>query len=526
MPLPFCLPSARMLDLKALDLRLPNFLRGKLEDRTSRVVLAGTIAVVTASGVLLLYKAAAADTSEVEIHTLEDFRQYAARGAMGRMIRALVDSTSLVVIRVTGMGEEIPELPRSLCLPSLRELDLSANTLGGLPRAIGGLKRLVRLVLQDNEIEELPEELCALSCLRELDVSRNLLRSLPDDLGKLTSLEVLNAMTNELEALPESIGSLQRLRRLGLKDNKLVALPLTVGGLTALEELFLTGNSLATLPKEMGRMASLVKLQASFNVLKTLPAELAELPRLELLRVACCELDALPETLTGARALAWLSIAGNPACRQPSPRRGVPEVALEEIQLDVKIGDGASGDVYEGLWNNRLVAVKIFRADVGPDGHCRDEVAIACAAAGHPGLARVLAIVKQPLGVVMELFPGAPLALKPNHESLLRCRWPAGAEFSLTDLLRVAIGVSAALEHLHYKGISHGDVYAHNVLLAALEAGAPNDGVLLCDYGAAFFYKKGGAVPHEGLEARGFGLLLRDMVQRLQIGFEGEQLLF
>lgn len=41
--------------------------------------------------------------------------------------------------------------------------------------------------------------------------------------------------------------------------------------------------------------------------------------------------------------------------------------------------------------------------------------------------------------------------------------------------------------------------------------------------GASFFYKKGGPVPFEGQEVRAFGLLLDDLVQRLELSFDGER---
>lgn len=66
------------------------------------------------------------------------------------------------------------------------------------------------------------------------------------------------------------------------------------------------------------------------------------------------------------------------------------------------------------------------------------------------------------------------------------------------------------------RGICHGDVYAHNVM--ASEEGHAT----LCDYGASFAYHKGGAVPYEAQEVRAFGLMLADMVQRLDIDFHGE----
>ena len=160
-------------------------------------------------------------------------------------------------------------------------------------------------------------------------------------------------------------------------------------------------------------------------------------------------------------------------------------------------------------WRGRRVALKLFRADKSPDGHSRDEIAIALSLSDR-NLIRVLGQMQVPLGLVMEYVDGKPLAEKPNFEVrklvpptpaagpalligappsgscvhllpptqfLLRCRWAPGQTFQLPWLVRVAHGVAGALEHMHYRGICHGDVYAHNVL--ADEQGHAT----LCDYG-------------------------------------------
>jgi hypothetical protein len=56
-------------------------------------------------------------------------------------------------------------------------------------------------------------------------------------------------------------------------------------------------------------------------------------------------------------------------------------------------------------------------------------------------------------------------------------------------------------------------VYAHNILVQ-------DDGVgILCDYGAAFVYKKG-EVLFEKHDVRAFGLLVRGLIERLDISFD------
>jgi hypothetical protein len=39
----------------------------------------------------------------------------------------------------------------------------------------------------------------------------------------------------------------------------------------------------------------------------------------------------------------------------------------------------------------------------------------------------------------------------PPSQSLLRCRWAPDLTFQLAWLLKVALGVAAALEHMHYR---------------------------------------------------------------------------
>ncbi|PSC71659.1 kinase [Micractinium conductrix] len=420
---------------------------------------------------------------------------------------------------VTGHSLHLAAFPPALCaLRGLRELDLRGNAIPALPAGVGRLVQLTRLCLSGNLLTELPPQIGKLQMLVDLDVGSNRLAALPAELGQVTTLRFLNAMNNRLEALPDTIGDCTALVRLGLKSNRLAALPASIGRLHGLVELYLTDNLLEELPAEMGQLRSLVKLQASFNPLRALPAELGRLPNLEMIRVASCNIAEVPAALRDAPKLAWMSLASNPACRTLSPRK-LPTVEVKDLNMGRKLGDGASGEVFEGCWQGRRVAVKVFVAERSPDGHSRDEMAIAfCVNETH--LVKVVAQLKQPLGLVMEFAQGSPFAEKPNLQSLLRCRWGTGQTFELAFILRVAIGVASALEHMHYRGIAHGDVYAHNVMVS--EEGHAT----LCDYGASFPYHKGGPVSYEAHEVRAFGLMLADMVRRMDIGFQGmEQLL-
>jgi serine/threonine protein kinase len=103
------------------------------------------------------------------------------------------------------------------------------------------------------------------------------------------------------------------------------------------------------------------------------------------------------------------------------------------------------------------------------------------------------------------------LAGPPNLATCTRDIYADGQRFSLQLVLDLAMGLAAVGEHLHARGISHGDFYAHNVLYR------PEGGCLLGDFGAASFYPpqtSGGANPFEALEVRAFGCLLAELLER------------
>lgn len=359
-----------------------------------------------------------------------------------------------------------------------------------------------------------------LHSLKVLDLSNTGLESLPSSLFlNLPRLEVLNLAGNRLWMLPSTIGLLTSLRRLGLKSNCLLTIPDTVGDLQELVELYLTDNQLVRLPASIGRLTSLVKLQASFNRLRELPPQLVSCERLELLRVACCELESLPEVLERMPALSWFSVSGNPIAdraARAAPLRAIPNISFEEVDVTgPKLGAGASGDVTCARWRGGAVAFKTFVTEVSPDGRAEDEERVACAL-DDPALVRVLARLTEPHALVLELVNEAvPLADRPDHRSLLRCVWPTEKRHSLAVLLRIAHGVASAMRYLHGRGIAHGDLYAHNVLVQ------PSGRAVLCDYGASFFYDRQVDGHYERHEVRAYGLLLQGLVGRLHVDFQG-----
>lgn len=322
----------------------------------------------------------------------------------------------------------------------------------------------------------------------------------------------MNNRLKEVPALPPS------LVVLGLKGNDIETIEEHVfERATALEQLYLTDNCLTALPSSIATCRSLRKLQASHNRLTAVPADLSKLPHLELLRLACNELTELPEGLLHSPALAWLSLQGNPLTdtRLRPVKTSTRIIDERELTIGRVLGAGASGEVYEATYRRGRVAYKVFVDDKSPDGDWQDEIKLACMF-NHDGLARVIARVrdehKEIRGFIMEYQDGAPLADRPTQAQLLRCTWEQGRLFDVKFVVSSLLSVSSALEHLHSRCVAHGDVYAHNVLARA-------DGTsLLCDYGAAFVYDKKD-VTYEKHEVRAFGLLVRDLIERVDISF-------
>jgi serine/threonine protein kinase len=110
------------------------------------------------------------------------------------------------------------------------------------------------------------------------------------------------------------------------------------------------------------------------------------------------------------------------------------------------------------------------------------------------------------------------LAGPPNLETCTRDIYDDDQRFCLALVLDLARGLAAAGEHLHVRGILHGDFYAHNVLYR------PEGGCYLGDFGAASFYPpqpSDGPNPFEALEVRAFGCLLGELLERCDSELDG-----
>lgn len=374
-------------------------------------------------------------------------------------------------------------------------------------------------------LTELPDEILSLAdSLEVLNLSGNRLRHLPDWLPRLGKLRILFCSDNPFEQVPEVLGDCEKLEMVGFKACRIRELP--VAALPArLRWLILTDNALERLPAELGNCQRLQKMALAGNRLTALPDSLADLQRLELLRISANRLDALPGWLMELPRLAWLAFAGNPCSdtreAQVLAEHPLPPIARTSIALGEVLGQGASGIIQRAEWRldgetAQPMAAKLFKGHVTSDGLAHSEMAACLAAGAHPNLIGVAGPLAEQAGaapgLLLELIDPAfrPLAGPPSLASCTRDCYPSERRFDLDEALRIARGAAAAVAHLHGRGILHGDLYAHNLLVD------PAGACLLGDFGAASFFDPASAQGRalQRIEARAFGYLLEELLQR------------
>ncbi|MBI6909149.1 protein kinase [Pseudomonas palleroniana] len=378
-------------------------------------------------------------------------------------------------------------------------------------------------------LTEFPPEIFELAdSLEILNLPGNALSSLPDDLHRLTHLRILFCANNAFTELPECLGQCAKLSMISFKANQIshvtaAALP------PRLRWLILTDNCIRQLPNELGERPLLQKLMLAGNQLEHLPQSLARCHNLELIRIASNRFTHLPEWLLNLPSLTWLAYAGNPVemAAVAADEHTTASIPWPELELAEVLGEGASGVIRKALWKPlaKPVAVKLYKGTITSDGSPLHEMQ-ACIAAGlHPNLIKVQGrVVGHPddqAALVMDLIDPSyrNLAALPSWDSCTRDIYEADTRFSLEVALRMLRGVASVAAHLHRQGITHGDLYAHNILWNA--AGD----CLLGDFGAASFHAMADTLETKALqriEVRAFGVLLGELLERVEPGFSGE----
>jgi len=387
-------------------------------------------------------------------------------------------------------------------------------------------------------LTQFPVEIFTLAdTLEILDLSGNALNSLPDDLNKLHKLRILFCSSNQFTHVPEVLGRCENLSMIGFKANKIKAFSNSAIPTATLRWLILTDNALTKLPVAIGDCQHMQKLMLAGNQLSELPETLANCRKLELLRISANRFESLPEWLLDLPKLSWLAYAGNPFSDRIEEhliaQHDIPQVDWNDLEIQQLLGEGASGLIYQAQLQVKQpqmsvrqtsdVAVKMFKADLTSDGLPRCEIHAATLAGQHPNLLGMCGVVahhpNEQAGMVMPLMDAdlTVLANPPSFESCSRDVYANDTKFDLKKVLSIAHSVASAVAHLHANRMTHGDLYAHNIL--SNPHSNAESSTLLSDFGAASFLPQDNPKQSEQLqriESHAFACLLEELLNRIE----------
>ncbi|KAI9648432.1 hypothetical protein NHQ30_003066 [Ciborinia camelliae] len=366
-------------------------------------------------------------------------------------------------------------------------------------------------------LTEFPREILDLyDTLEILDLSNNLLSTLPNDIHRLHKLKVAFFSDCNFTTFPKELAQCRSLEMIAFKNNGMTTIP--EGAFPRkLRWLILTNNKIESLPKSIGQCHRLQKCMLAGNRLNTLPDEMSHCRKLGLLRLSANNIAQLPTWLLSLPELSFLSFSGNPCTPSNEDNPILDDIAWLDLEVHELLGEGASGIISKGVWKSQTsekdVAVKLFKGEVTSDGVPADEMNACIAAGRHPNLIDPIGKIHghpEKRGLVLELIPPhyTNLGLPPTLDSCTRDAFHPGTVFSIEKCRKILISIASASMHLHERGITHGDLYAHNILI-------DNSGhALLGDFGAATIYQKdyehSSAI--EKMEVFAFGHLIEDML--------------
>lgn len=357
-----------------------------------------------------------------------------------------------------------------------------------------------------------------------LDLAHGSLTNLPENFADLHKLRIAFFSHNLFTEIPKVLAQCTNLTMVGFKSCGLVTWSENVLP-TSLRWLVLTDNTLTSLPASIGKLVHLQKLSLAGNAIQELPKEMAECQALELLRLGANQLTQTPEWIQTLPNLAWYGDAGNRYSVQSEiSSSSVLKISWSDIALGDVIGESPSSTVYTAIYNSQTVAVKLYKNTITSDGYIADDIQAAVLAGDHANIIHVMGVItdeptdKQ--GIVLTLVPPeyTSLGLPPSLDSCTRDTYADGAVFSIDVIYQIVKDIASACAHLHSKGIMHGDIYAHNILVNTKGA------AILGDFGAASLYDSQAEPWRERIEVRAFGYLIEELLERCSNKEENREL--
>ncbi|PMD38565.1 serine/threonine protein kinase-like protein [Hyaloscypha variabilis F] len=368
-------------------------------------------------------------------------------------------------------------------------------------------------------ITEFPREILDLfNTLEILDLSGNPLSTLPKYISRLHKLKIAFFSDCNFTVFPKELAQCRSLEMIAFKGNGMTTVP--EGSFPRkLRWLILTNNQISSLPTSIGQCHRLQKCMLAGNQLTSLPNEMAHCRKLGLLRLSANKLTSIPSWLFSLPELSFLSFAGNPCTPSFEDNPVLDTIAWSSLSVQHLLGEGASGIISQGTWKHastaeKAIAIKLFKGAVTSDGSPIDEMNACITAGRHPNLIDPIGKIhdhpEEKRGLVLELIPPSykNLGLPPTLESCTRDAFQPEMVLSVDRCKSILRGIAAAAMHLHERGIAHGDLYAHNILID------DKGHALLGDFGAATIYGKDHEMGDrlERMEVFAFGHLIEDLL--------------
>ncbi|KAL1891414.1 hypothetical protein Sste5346_007677 [Sporothrix stenoceras] len=454
-------------------------------------------------------------------------------------------ASTLQILDLSGTG--LSALPADLGarLPHLRIAFFSGCNFTKFPSALAGCPKLEMVAFRKNGMEgfegsegESFDGVAFPPQLRWLILTDNKLAHIPASIGNCARLEKCMLAGNQLTGLPDSMANCKNLTLLRLAANRLTLLPPWLLTMPKLAFLSFAGNP----------CSSPAKISTD-----TRPSTTPSLPYVDWNQIEIHHV--LGEGASGIISKGTIrssnsgNISGN-SSRGPSSTlnsRGpsgfntpslsgtsTPALSVSGASVFSNVSSLSALSAVSSTSNSistpsslslspsTPVAVKIFRGALTSDGTPYDEMAACLAAGQHVNLVQVHGQIRwnddeaeaeaeaeaekeaekeaAPAfrgGLIMELIPPQYRVLgnPPSFDSCTRDSFDSDASAAglpIPAALKILSGVASAAAHLHARGIAHGDLYAHNILVARGDAAKKEDKdathAILSDFGAATLY--------------------------------------
>ena len=152
--------------------------------------------------------------------------------------------------------------------------------------------------------------------ITELNLSSNSLVGLPNDIQNLDMLRVFDLSNNQLFFLNEAVSNMQHLEELNLLNNPLVALSNTIGNLSNLKSISINSINLDSIPESFGELDSMESIFINSTLIRNIPEGVSNFSNLNDLHLVGNQIEYLPENLCDLPENCMIDVSNNNLCNE------------------------------------------------------------------------------------------------------------------------------------------------------------------------------------------------------------------